>query len=50
MCVCVCVCVCQVFVRGIPFKARPLDLVELFESKAGTVARIEVCVCVCVCV
>jgi RNA recognition motif-containing protein len=31
----------QVFVRGIPFKARPLDLVELFESKAGTVSRIE---------
>ena len=42
----------QVFVRGIPFRARPLDLVDLFEAYAGTVTRIEgmyVCICVCVC-
>ena len=31
----------QVFVRGIPFKARPMDLVHFFEDKAGTVTRIE---------
>ena len=31
----------QVFVQGIPFRARPLDLVDLFEANAGTVTRIE---------
>jgi hypothetical protein len=42
----------QVFVQGIPFRARPLDLVDLFEGIAGTVTRIEgrlyrVCVSPC---
>jgi len=31
----------QVFVRGIPFRARPLDVVELFEEHCGVVTRVE---------
>ncbi|EKX45503.1 hypothetical protein GUITHDRAFT_139057 [Guillardia theta CCMP2712] len=31
----------QIFVRGISFKARPLDLVDFFESQCGTVTKIE---------